>query len=67
MTRHQRLWAAVILGIIGGYAALALLLGSDSPRETLGAAALLMGSAGLWLSLSAARRRGRCRRQIDNR
>lgn len=67
MTRHQRAWAAVILGIIAGYAALALLLDSDTPREALRSAALLIGSSGLWLSLSAARRRRRCPRQAGRR
>ncbi len=64
MNRHQRAWAALILGIIAGYAALALLFSAEGKRETLSLFALLFASGGLWFSLNARRR---CTRQTDRR
>ncbi len=67
MNRHQRVWAALILGILSGYGMLALLLDEALTRQdrTLIAGMLLSGSA-LWFSL-AATRRSRCNRQSDRR
>lgn len=66
MNRHHRRWLALILGIIAGYATLALLLDAGlTPRGAVGLLALGASSLGLALSLSA--RRPGCTRQTDRR
>ncbi|WP_156256867.1 hypothetical protein [Sandarakinorhabdus oryzae] len=67
MNRHHRTWAALIIGIIAGYAVLALLLDDGlAPDDRLLFASLLFSASGLWFGLAAARRGG-CRRHSDRR